>query len=43
VEQVRVDRGRQMRELVESLNAPPAPCRKNPPLPSAGEASAAQS
>ena len=32
-----------MRELVESLNAPPAPCRKTPPLPSAGEASAAQS
>ena len=32
-----------MRELIESLKAPPAPCRKNPSLPSAGEASAAQS
>jgi glutamyl-tRNA reductase len=31
------------RELIESLNVPPAPRRQNPPLSSAGEASAAQS
>ena len=31
------------RELIESLNVPPAPHRQNPPLSSAGEASAAQS
>ena len=30
------------RELIESLNVPPVPRRQNPPLSSAGEASAAQ-